>query len=536
MADYELIPLKKGTLTIQAPEIEVTPSADYLLEAVKKPEYQFSAGKAIANIVPSGIQFAKDITEPIRRPVNTFENLMNLTTGALTKALPESLLKYARPEAVQAGQQALSGTGEYLSQRYGGGENILKTIESDPVGALGDLSTILTGGGALATRAAPLSRVGQTLTRAGTATNPLTPVQNVVSNVAPVVAGGFTRRTPETFQTAYQAGKEGGTALKSFTDSLRGKTPLTDVTYAVKSGAKAMQKDASDVYRAAKTTWSADPTPLDFTPVKDTILEGKKSVRSGGSLRNLAEVDRTELTKINRLDKLINQFDKSKYRNAQGFDSLKKRIGREMPNAQQYPNANRIYNEVLGSVNDELNKIGGYRDAMTSYGKTQNAIEEIKIALGSSNQQNIEAGLRKVLTLTKDVPTQEYKAAVAKQLKNATGIDIMPAVAGQALQEYVSPFVKQNILSGGAIGGVGAALNPASAAAIGSTVGTGILLGGLLSSPRLLGETSQLAGRVGRVLPAERLRALALGGNVANRLRSPQQGLIDIMPFNEEEL
>ena len=97
MADYELIPLKKGTLTIQAPEIEVTPSADYLLEAVKKPEYQFSAGKTIANIVPSGIQFAKDITEPIRRPVNTFENLMNLTTGALTKALPESLLKYARP-------------------------------------------------------------------------------------------------------------------------------------------------------------------------------------------------------------------------------------------------------------------------------------------------------------------------------------------------------------------------------------------------------------------------------------------------------
>jgi hypothetical protein len=38
MAEYTLIPLKKSTLTIQAPEIEVTPSADYLLEAVKKPE------------------------------------------------------------------------------------------------------------------------------------------------------------------------------------------------------------------------------------------------------------------------------------------------------------------------------------------------------------------------------------------------------------------------------------------------------------------------------------------------------------------
>jgi len=50
MADYELIPLKKDTITIQAPEIEVTPSADYLLEAVKKPEYQFSAGKAISRI------------------------------------------------------------------------------------------------------------------------------------------------------------------------------------------------------------------------------------------------------------------------------------------------------------------------------------------------------------------------------------------------------------------------------------------------------------------------------------------------------
>ena len=536
MADYELIPLSKDRLTIQVPEIEVNAPADYLLEPVKKPEYQFSAGKTIANIVPSGIQFAKNITEPIRNPVDTFQGLMNLTTGGLTKVLPQSVLKYARPEAVKSGQEALAGTGEYLSQRYGGKENILKTIESDPVGALADVSSVLTGGGALATKVAPMSRTGQALTRAGTVTNPLTPVQNIVSGAVPVVAGGFTRRAPETFEVAYQAGKEGGNALKSFTDSLRGKTPLTDVTYAVKSGAKTMQQDASNVYKAAKTTWASDPTPLDFTPVKDTLLEGKKSVRSGGDLRNLSEVDTAELTKINKLGKLISQFDKPKYQNAQGFDSLKKRIGRTLPDAKAYPNANRVYNEVLSSVNSELNKIGGYRDAMTNYGKTQNAIEEIRQALGTNNQQSIEAGLRKVLTLTKDVPTQEYKIAVAKQLKNSTGIDIMPAVAGQSLQEYVSPFVKQNLLSGGAIGGVGAAVNPASAATIGSTLGTAILLGGLLSSPRLLGEASQLSGRVGRVLPADRLRNLALTGNVMNRATPPQQGLIDIMPYIEEEL
>lgn len=535
MADYELIPLSKDKLTVQVPEIEVTPTSDYLLEAVKKPEYKFSAGKTVSNIVPSGIQFAKNITEPVRHPVDTFQSLMNLTTGGLTKVLPQSVLKYARPEAVKSGQEALTGTKEYLSQRYGGGENILKTIESDPVGALADISSVLTGGGALATKVAPLSKTAQVLTRAGTLTNPLTPVQNVISNVAPVVAGGFTRRAPETFEVAYQAGKEGGTALKSFTDSLRGKTPLTDVTYAVKTGAKAMQQDASDVYKAAKTTWANDPTPLDITPVKEALLEGKKSVRSGGNLRNISEVDRAELTKINRLGKLLDQFDKPKYQNAQGFDSLKKRIGREMPDAKAYSQANRVYNQVLSSVNDELNKISGYRDAMTNYGKTQNAIEEIKQALGTNNQQSIEAGLRKVLTLTKDVPTQEYKIAVAKQLKNSTGIDIMPAVAGQSLQEYVSPFVKQNVLSGGAIGGVGAAINPAAAATIGSTVGTGILLGGLLSSPRLLGEASQLSGRVGRVLPAQRLRNLALGGNVINRVTPPQQGLIDIMPYMEEE-
>jgi hypothetical protein len=162
MADYELIPLSKNNLTIQVPEIEVTPPSDYLLEAVKKPEYKFSAGKTVSNIVPSGIQFAKTITEPIRRPVETFQGLMNLTTGGLTKVLPQSVLKYARPEAVKSGQEALAGTGEYLSQRYGGGENILKTIESDPVGALADISTVLTGGGAGARwrRPASLARAG----------------------------------------------------------------------------------------------------------------------------------------------------------------------------------------------------------------------------------------------------------------------------------------------------------------------------------------------------------------------------------------
>jgi hypothetical protein len=91
-------------------------------------------------------------------------------------------------------------------ERYGGWDNFVKTIQTDPVGAMADISTVLSGGaGALrATGAAAgaagatgaagkLSQAGAVLTKASQVTDPLRPAAKLVS---PVIRGAYNFAEP----------------------------------------------------------------------------------------------------------------------------------------------------------------------------------------------------------------------------------------------------------------------------------------------------------------------------------------------------
>ncbi len=101
---------------------------------------EFSPGTMVRNIPGSAWNLAKDMTYPIRHPINTFEGLKSVASGVAQKvaAGDSQNPQYAKPQNVQAA----NAVGESIVQRYGGWDNLLNTLEQDPVGLLSDVAAL----------------------------------------------------------------------------------------------------------------------------------------------------------------------------------------------------------------------------------------------------------------------------------------------------------------------------------------------------------------------------------------------------------
>jgi hypothetical protein len=538
-ADYELVPLDKikdSKLSVQAPEITVNPEAQFSLEPEKAKPFEFSTREMIGNIPSSGIQLGRNIGQAVTSPRETLSGLGGTLGGLLYQGLPEGV---GNPETRARQTEMYNNAKQYLGERFGGQENLLKTLQNDPVGLAADLSAVLTGGGSALLKAQSaigrtgglVGNVGKYAKTAGEYTNPITGVQYVAKESLPTIMAGVTRTSPESFITGYEAGKEGGNALKSFRGAMTGKIPESDIVFNVKKGINIMGDNASNVYNTLKTGWANTGQKLNYDNILNGLDEVKTQFKVGGQTNAPSKLLKLEQQKLGELDSIVSEFKNPKYHTAEGFDFMKQKIGKAMPSAEYSKEVRSAYTKVLDDVRNELSTVKGYDAAMTNYGKTMSAINDIKQSLTSG--QNVEGGIRKVLSLVKDAPTQEYRLSIADTLKNATGIDIMPAVAGSSLKDLTSPYFKNTMLGGGAATGIASFINPAyTLPALGGLAGAGIV-----TSPRLLGELSQLSGQVAKYLPAERVRNLGLLGETATQtVRNPQKGLINLQqPLNPED-
>jgi hypothetical protein len=136
-------------------------------------------GEAISNVPASAKRFASGLYEAITSPVQTAMGVLDIGAGALQKVLPESAVNFinqfeGNPAAATRAVEAANAAGGLIKDRYGSYEGIKRTLAEDPVGAVADLSTLLTGGSMATARAAPA--LSQTLQTAATYTNPLSAV------------------------------------------------------------------------------------------------------------------------------------------------------------------------------------------------------------------------------------------------------------------------------------------------------------------------------------------------------------------------
>lgn len=134
------------------------------------------AVNALANTPKSAIEYGKNILTPLIHPIDTLQGIEKIAEGAKTK------LFGGQPDQNTASLDAFRSM---LADRYGGYENIKRTIANDPVGALADASTVFTGGGSMAAKLPGIAgKVGQAAATAGRIAEPVNLVKRTVGAAA----------------------------------------------------------------------------------------------------------------------------------------------------------------------------------------------------------------------------------------------------------------------------------------------------------------------------------------------------------------
>ena len=208
-----------------------------------------SVGGFLGNVVSSGANLVGNIGNAVLHPIQTIQNLGSIPVGGL-----QELGGQTTPNT-----QNFDNVVNYFKQRYGGVSNLEKTVYSDPVGFLADLSTVLTGGAGavgLASKGAELAGLGETVATAAKAAE--------VANVAGEAG------------TAADLGGVANAGKAGFVSDINAPTATAAQTGAVAQGsglADALMQTSNGLNRAATLT-----NPL--TPV----VSGIGSLLSGGKL------------------------------------------------------------------------------------------------------------------------------------------------------------------------------------------------------------------------------------------------------------
>lgn len=476
---------------------------------------------AIKSTPASAGKLVGGLASMVRHPIDTAMGLVDLGAGALQNVLPKQVVDFVNqfdannPQAVEASKRAIAtanAVGGIYKQKYGTEEGFKRALAEDPVGVVGDLSVLFTGGAGVLSKAGKVAELtnapklanivetGANALRTGaTYTNPVNalpgianitpqPVKNVLSDLrakagagagslAASSIGAVMGKSPENLKQAYAQGKIGG---QEFLQNLTGEATADDILAKVKQGISSLQTQKSNAYRTAKEGWAADKTPIDFTPIEDAFNKEVATLSEKGH----KIVGKEEIPKIDEVKTVLDEWKADpEMHNALGLDALKRRIDAIYPESPKHNQAQRIISATRNAVKNLITEqVPEYATAMTEYEKQNSLINDINKALGSTQNADKAAAINKVMKVLNESPSAKFKQDLVAILKEKTGVDIMPAIAGQNLQEWLPQGVGK--ISG--YGGLAYALSH----------GVATLPLFAAASPRLMANTFYKAGQL----------------------------------------
>lgn len=123
--------------------------------------------EALKNTPQSAGNFLSGIYQAVRHPLDTSKALLDVAAGGLRNIAPEQIQKSIdqidwNPEATQQASRAANAVGSFYKNRYGSEKGIKNALATDPIGVASDLSTVLSGGAALAPKASKLASILRT--------------------------------------------------------------------------------------------------------------------------------------------------------------------------------------------------------------------------------------------------------------------------------------------------------------------------------------------------------------------------------------
>lgn len=444
---------------------------------------------AVTNLPSSIGGMAKDIYQAVTSPVQTAKSVLDLGAGILQNVLPEKLVQAVGED--KASRELANKVGQHYVERYGSVEGAKRALATDPAGVMADLSTVLTGGATLPTRAAPA------LATAARAVDPLMLAARATGKVADVTGGALkpllgmqTGTGSEAIGQAYQAGRAGGEASDIFKANLRGEVPQTEVLDAAKQNLAEMAAQRQNAYRTDMANISKDKTVLSFDGIDKALDNAMNKVTYKGKVVNEKAFDKLAAAKAEI--EAWKELDPTQYHTPEGLDKLKQKVGgilEDIPFEQK--TALTAVNEVYNGIKNEIkSQAPTYAKTMQAYSEATDLIREIEKSLSLGNKATVDTQMRKLQSIMRNNVNTNWgqRMSLAQQLEAAGGKQMMPALAGQALSNYAprglqgASSIPTALLAGSALG---SPMIPISLAT---------------SSPRLMGEAAYGAGRVAKGL------------------------------------
>ena len=444
---------------------------------------------AVTNFPSSVGSMVGDIYQAVTSPVQTAKAVLDLGAGILQNALPERLVKAVGED--KASRDLASKVGQHYVERYGSVEGAKRALATDPAGVMADLSTVLTGGAMLPTRAAPAlataARAVDPLMLAARATGKAV---DVTGSIAKPLLGMQTGAGTEAIGQAYKAGKVGGETSEMFKANMRGEVPQIEVLDAVKQNLSAMSEQRQNAYRTDMANISKDKSVLSFDGIDSAVNKAMNKVTYKGEIVNEDAFNRVVKAKA-EID-AWKQLDPAEFHTPEGLDKLKQKVGaviKKIPFEER--TSLTAVNDVYNGIKNEIKKQAPtYAKTMQAYSEATDLIREIERTLSQGKNASVDTQMRKLQSIMRNNVNTNFgqRLSLAQQLEQAGGKQMLPALAGQSLNTYTprglqgASSIPTSLMAGSLFGNVAVPLSLAT------------------SSPRLMGEAAYGAGRVAKGL------------------------------------
>jgi hypothetical protein len=511
MSDWEIVTPAKGSVSVSpAPQgwenVQAKPETAYdrFINAIELPKFGGNAVVGPAFVAGTGelIKGAGAATE-LAFP-ETGRNISRLgekLTGEVKQQFPVAgtggqIASYLVPYS--AAQKAI-GAVKSIPQVA----NVIGKIPSFAT-AVGEQSAIGAGTGYALT---PTAENRGNAAMFGAATGPLgeliRPAAKLGGWIGKEVLGLSTGAGPQAIEEAAKAGVTGN---EQFVKNLRGQVPVKDILQAAQSGLQTLKTQRKNAYKEGiesikpnQEIIAGQPLPkpaarLDFNPIENSFKESLDNfkVQSGGDVAS--SIGEESFKDINKIKSVLDEWKSKKgLHTAEGLDALKRRID-DLYRNDMSNEAKSVLSQTRNTVKDTIiSQDKNYAKTMRDYEESLGLEHELEQALSLGNKKSIDAAVRRLQSLTRNNANTsfEYRKQLADILKQKSGVDLMPALAGQSLNTYVPRGLHRIIPSFTAGSGITGAMT------IGAE-GLAPLATLPLQSPRLMGEAAYAAGKVAR--------------------------------------
>lgn len=467
-------------------------------------------------------------------PIDVVKSVVTMTPQGTTKTTIDLVRDLAAAAGVgNADGKTLSAVQDALVERYGGLDNLKRTLITDPVGFVGDVSLIATGAGATM-KVSGLTRAGEVSSAVGTRLDPLSFLVESARGTAPSVREAIRQRAPisprvgefvgdvtasavgfpsgigpETVSTLYQAGKTrpfGAAPTMPYEAAAAGLREPESVTRKTvdlaTQSVRNLRNLASREYKAARQQFGSQAQPINFDDIRQTIQDLRPENYGTYSRKNMPTSHRAWETMRDMVEDYSAAIQKNPAKaDPLAIDQFKKDLyerGSKVAGKFDTDSA-RIAKDAYQSIRQKLVEADPiYDQMMKNYEAAQDELFQLESTFSLGGKQvRSDAANRKLLSVMRNDANTNYGERMARGMRLAeldpTG-QLMPLLAGQMASSAAPRGLAQiglgGYTAGAGLGSIAGAVSPFTLAAIPAFM------------PRVVGEASLLAGRTAATVPS----------------------------------